>query len=217
MRESRTSGSEGGVRFNTSFLPLSGMLDLKKIKNNVSKISIKKRSLPRLPEAYYQGRVTVFWTYTTQHRARVQLGDTFHAAFRERMCHTATRYYLVCPAYCWMPDHLHFIWTGLRDSSNQLAASTFLRKHLKPLIAPALWQFQAHDHVLREDEKGYYTETVDYLLMNPVRKDLVSDWKAYPFTGCLVPGYPDLPRNAPDFHVRFERIVRKLVELNEPS
>ena len=110
------------------------------------------------------------------------------------MLHVATREHLLCPIYTLMPDHLHLIWIGCCTGSDQRAASKFLRKHFAPRIAPLEFQHQPHDHVLREDERERvaFSLTCDYIAQNPVRKVLVVQPGEWPFTGCVVPGYPDL-------------------------
>ena len=70
--------------------------------------------LPRLPREYYQGDAVVHWTLPISHRRRGWLDEPFHTAFRELMLHAAAREGLICPTYCFMPDHLHLVWMGLR-------------------------------------------------------------------------------------------------------
>lgn len=151
-------------------------------------------SLPRLPRPYYQGDAVVHWTLTVFDRATGWLTEPFHARFRELVLHTAAREGLLCPAYCLMPDHLHLLWMGLRPDSDQFVGMAFLRTHLEPALAPAKFQPQAHDHVLRELERrrDAFRASLAYDLHNPVRKGLVSRPEDWPFTGCVVPGYPQL-------------------------
>src|SRR5215468_5508788 len=106
--------------------------------------------LPRLPREYYQGDAVVHWTLTMFDRATGWLGDSFHNRFRELMLHAAAREGLFCPTYCLMPDHLHLIWMGLQLKTDQRNGMAFLRTYLGPGLAPAKFQRQAHDRVLRE-------------------------------------------------------------------
>jgi len=64
-----------------------------------------------------------------------------------------------CPIYVLMPDHLHFIWMGLRLNGDQRNAMKFLRKHLSSALRPP-WtkgdfelQKQSHDSVLKEKDR----------------------------------------------------------------
>src|SRR5207245_11256343 len=81
-----------------------------------------KGKLPRLGRHQYQDRAVVFWTNTLEERARGWLTPAFQATFRELMLHAAVREQLFCPAYCFMPDHLHFICLCLRLVRSQFNA-----------------------------------------------------------------------------------------------
>ena len=154
--------------------------------------SVRPYYLPRLPREYYQADAIVHWTLTVFDRVQGWLNEAFHARFRELMLHTAAREGLFCPAYCLMPDHLHLVWMGLRPDTDQLNGMAFLRTHLEPALAPAQFQPQAHDHVLRHEERGRdaFMASVAYDLQNPVLKGLAARPEDRPFTGCVAPGYP---------------------------
>lgn len=114
-----------------------------------------------------------------------------------------------------MPDHIHLLWLGIDDHrSEQLSAIEFLRRHLRPAIAPVQWQHQAYDHVLRQHERtrGAFASTAHYIRENPVRASLVAKPKDYPFLGCCLPGYPEIDANAEDYWERFWRIHCTLVD-----
>ena len=65
---------------------------------------------------------------TIEARRRGWLDREHHAEVREMLIHTCARYQLLCPAYCLMPDHAHFLFMGLSDTSNQRNAVKFFRK-----------------------------------------------------------------------------------------
>jgi len=137
----------------------------------------------------------VFWTNTLEERARGWLTPGFHSRFRELLLHTAAREDLFCPAYCLMPDHLHFIWMGMRRGSDQLNAMKFLRTCLQPELGDGRkWQHQPHDHVLREKERlrNAFASFCFYTLANPVRAKLARSEREWPYNGAIVPGYPTL-------------------------
>ena len=145
--------------------------------------------LPRLPREYYAADAVVHWTLPIAHRRRGWLDQRLHAAFREAMLHTAAREGLFCPAYCLMPDHLHLIWMGLRLDSDQLNGMTFLRTHLEPKLAPHKFQHQAHDHVLKTEERRHdaFARACHYILENPLRAELVKHSIEWEFSGAVVP------------------------------
>jgi putative transposase len=150
--------------------------------------------LPRLSPEFYRGDAVVHWTLTVFDRANGWLNEGFHLKFREIMVHAAVREGLFCPVYCLMPDHIHLIWIGLRLKSDQRNAMTFLRTRLKPFLAPFKFQPQAHDHVLRDEERkrNAFAKTSFYILANPVRGGLSRERERWPFCGAIIPGYPDL-------------------------
>ncbi len=158
--------------------------------------------LPRLPRPYYQAFAVVHWTITLEPRAQGWLDASFHAHFRELLLHASAREGLFCPTYVLMPDHLHLLWMGLRLASDQINAMRFLRKYLQLELTrrgssaapPFELQKQAHDRVLREEERkrGAFASACLYVLNNPVRADLVKQPRDWPSLGAVVPGYPDV-------------------------
>ncbi len=100
-----------------------------------------------------------------------------------------------------MPDHLHLVWMGLRLDSDQLNGMAFLRTHLEPKLAPQRFQHQAHDHVLKQEERrrNAFAVVCNYILENPLRAELVRDPREWPFNGAVVPGYPALHPFQSDF------------------
>jgi len=156
---------------------------------------IPKRKLPRLKPHNYAGHAVVFWTLTLEDRSRGWLTRGFHSTFREMMLHAAAREQLFCPVYCLMPDHIHFMWMGLRISSDQLNAMKFLRTRLEPALGKGrTWQHQAYDHVLKEEERrrNAFANVCFYVLENPVRAKFVKSSDQWFYHGSVVPGYPDL-------------------------
>lgn len=164
--------------------------------------------LPRLSAESYRGHAAVHWTMTLEHRTTGWLNMAHHAALREILLHTCHRYALACPAYCLMPDHAHFLWLGLDSTSDQHLAAAWFRRHWNALLAPAhTLQRQAHDHVLRDNEReqNAFASIAAYILQNPQRANLIplgSDW---PHLGAIFPGVHPLDPRAPDYWDRFWR------------
>lgn len=169
-------------------------------------------SLPRLAREHYQGDAVVFWTLTVFDRATGWLKPELHNQFRELLFHVSAREGLLCPVYCLMSDHIHLVWMGLRLDSDQLNGMAFLRTHLEPALAPAKFQPQAHDEVLREDrrQRGAFAKFCFYVAANPLRSELVKEMREWPFTGCVVPGYPKLCLFEEDYWSKFWTIYHKL-------
>ncbi len=175
---------------------------------------VSQGHLPRLAPEYYRGRTFVHWTLTIEDRATGWLSPTFHHGWQLGLLHACARFGLLCPAYVLMPDHIHCILLGRGDRSDQRLAIAFLRRTLRPALAPAEWQRQAFDHVLREKERlrDAFADLAKYVLQNPVRAGLADRPIDYPFLGCCLPGYPEMDVRAPDFWERFWRIHNFLLE-----
>ena len=168
--------------------------------------------LPRLPRGFYQGDAVVHWTLTVFDRRTGWLNETFHFQFRELMLHVSSREGLLCRTYCLMPDHIHLIWMGLKFDSDQLIGMSFLRTYLDPLLAPSTFQSQAHDHVLKQEErrKNAFEKVCFYGLNNPVDEKLVVNPKEWPFHGAVIPGYPTLHPLQDDFWKTFWKVYQNL-------
>jgi len=164
--------------------------------------------LPRLPREFYQGDAVVHWTLTIFDQETGWLNDSFHQRFRELTLHVAAREGLFCPTYCLMPDHIHLVWTGLRFDTDQKNGMAFLRTHLKPLLAPYRFQPQAHDHVLRDEERkrNAFAKVCFYILNNPMKAGLTTESKKWSYLGAIIPGYPKLHPLETDFWPLFWKL-----------
>lgn len=121
-----------------------------------------------------------------------------------------------------MPDHIHLLWLGVNgdgERSDQKVAIEFLRKNLRPALAPQDWQRQPHDHVLREHERerAAFTTIAAYIGENPVRSFLAVKAEQYPYSGCCVPGYPDLAVWGENYWELFWRIYNRFVDLRRAT
>jgi putative transposase len=172
--------------------------------------------LYRLPPAAYRGHAVVHWTMAIEDRKQGWLIPVFYYTFREILTHTMFRYGLCCPIYCCMPDHIHLMWMGLLDVSDQRSAVKFFRTQLSTILekSGARLQHQPHDHILRDEElqQSAFQDLVEYIARNPERAGLVpaNGYEQYKFTGCLVPGYPDLNLWQEGFWDLFDRICSRL-------
>ena len=87
--------------------------------------------------------------------------------------------------YCAMPDHLHVL-LSLTDYPKKLQdwVSVFKRYTAKRIyelyeVRP-LWQKNFYDRVVRKEES--LRDMATYILNNPVRKGIVSNWESYPYS-----------------------------------
>ena len=89
-----------------------------------------------------------------------------------------------------MPDHVHMIFTPLvNEQAMEVRSLAEIMDAIKGSSAHKInkalerkgriWQPESFDHVLRSFEG--LAQKVQYLLENPVRKGLVSQWQNYPW------------------------------------
>jgi REP element-mobilizing transposase RayT len=174
------------------------------------------KHLQRLPAECYQGQAFVHWTMTMEDRKTGWLLPVFYYKFRELLTHTMFRYGLCCPIYCCMPDHMHFLWVGILDHSDQRNAAKYFRSQMNGILEKlgARFQHQPYEHVLnqKEREDSELANMVDYIARNPERAGLVplDCCRQYQYTGCLMPGYPDLSPWQEDYWGLFWSIYGKL-------
>ena len=143
------------------------------------------------------------------HRRKGWLTPSFHSDFRELLLHAAYRHGTWCPAYCLMPDHFHLVWMGVAPDTDQLNAMRWLRRNAHFVLQGCRLQHQAHDHVLRAEERGtnsIHNHCVNYVLQNPARAGLVERADAWEFSGMMVPGFARMnpfEANSWDIYWRF--------------
>jgi putative transposase len=90
-------------------------------------------------------------------------------------------------AYCFMPDHLHFLAEGLGAASNFLrfinsfkyaTSKSFAQQNGNPL-----WQKSFYERILRSSES--LESAALYIWLNPVRKGLAAKIGEYLYAGSL--------------------------------
>ncbi len=110
------------------------------------------------------------------------------------------------------------LWMGLYDGCDQLVAMKHFRKIVNESLKriECVLQDQAYDHVLKDDERKDegFRGICDYIARNPERAGLVpiDGYGTYPFSGCLIPGYPELRPFDEQFWDSFDRTTSFLKE-----
>jgi len=79
--------------------------------------------------------------------------------------------------------------------------------------------FQAFGHVLREDERkrGAFARVCFYVLANPGRAKLVAEGGEWPFSGVIVPGYPELHPMQEDVWEKFWKLYAAERDSESPA
>ena len=176
----------------------------------------KREHLRRLGPEAYRGDAVVHWSLTIRDRRTGWLTVPFYYRFRELLTHATFKYRLACPIYCCMPDHVHLLWMGLHETSDQKPAMKAFRKWVNASLKRIGYslQDQPYDHVLTDDERkedGFRT-IWNYIARNPERAGLVpvDGYDRYGFTGCLLPGFPELRPFDDGYWNDFDKVVSHL-------
>ena len=86
-------------------------------------------------------------------------------------------------AVCVMPDHVHLLLAPIEENLIDLLGNwksyTTHTVQLQEKFGK-LWQRSFYDHGLRRDED--LAEIAEYIVSNPVRKDLVENWRDYSYS-----------------------------------
>lgn len=151
----------------------------------------KQRKQTRLKDFDYTGSDLVYFVtiYTVDKLPYFLLPNMAKIIMDELNFRRIEEIQLFC--YCLMPDHLHVLLSLKEEYKKSLPnwMGTFKRytsrmayefQGVKPL-----WQPNFYDHVVRKDES--LLEIAQYILNNPVRKELVSDWEKYAYCGLVDP------------------------------
>ncbi|HJW89378.1 MAG TPA: transposase [Anaerolineales bacterium] len=92
--------------------------------------------------------------------------------------------------YCLMPDHLHFLVSPVDDGSSVLRFTDQFKGKTTNFSwklgwKGKLWQPRSYDHVVRDRDALFALS--EYILDNPVRKELVERREYWRWSGILNP------------------------------
>jgi putative transposase len=143
---------------------------------------------PRIAGFSYLGPYRYFLTFCTRNRrTSFNTTEVVEETLRQFL-RTAQDEAFAILAYCFMPDHAHFLVEGTRAGSDlrafvklakQRSGAAFALSERRPL-----WQEGFHDRVLRADEDA--KAVARYIVANPVRAGLVVNPGDYPYSGSEV-------------------------------
>ncbi|NOX38231.1 MAG: hypothetical protein GXO78_11935 [Calditrichaeota bacterium] len=139
----------------------------------------------RLDPENYVGIKAVAYTKCLKHQYPLFTNNDIFKQFERFLLKSLNKYSCEAFIYLFMPDHVHFLLIGKTEKSNSLKSMYYFSQisgywlYLnKPRVS---WQKDFYDHVLRKDED--IKKHMRYILENPVRKNLVQDWRKYPYKG----------------------------------
>jgi REP element-mobilizing transposase RayT len=141
-----------------------------------------RRTLPHLQKNNHP----IFVTFSTQKRWLLPENVRIHVL---DSCLAEHQRVIELHAAVVMPDHVHLIFTALRETGGWIFSLPDIMRLIKGRSthninqtlggAGAVWQDECFDHVLRGNES--LREKVDYICQNPVRAGLVSGTENYPW------------------------------------
>lgn len=107
--------------------------------------------------------------------------------FAQMLRAAAERHFCLVLVYCFMPDHLHIVLKGRNEDAGLWKMVVGYKQQtgywLQQNLPTVTWQKDFYDHVIRRSED--LVAQVRYVLDNPCRKGLVSQWQDYPFKGAM--------------------------------
>ena len=155
------------------------------------------------PVVYAATEYAYYFTVCARHQGVPFRNPGLADAVINSLLWTKNRYQWLLFCYCLMPDHLHFVCRLTEQDVKEInagargAQSEGVLEHLarfksyttsqswKLGMLGKLWQKSSYDRVLDMDRP--LVEVVEYVLNNPVRKRLVSDWQEWPYSRIVDP------------------------------
>ncbi len=141
----------------------------------------------RLPREAYRGEVAASITICVDRRAPLFTDQAIVSEFAQMLRAAAERWSCLVLVYCFMPDHLHLVLQGRGENADlwkMLVDYNQKTGYRLSLNLPRVsWQKDFHDHVIRRSED--LTAHIRYILDNPCRRALASEWQDYPFQGAI--------------------------------
>jgi REP element-mobilizing transposase RayT len=148
--------------------------------------NLRSRKALRLKDFDYGSKSHIYFvTLCTANRKPYFLDDRMAGIIEKEMEFRRTKKEIQIYSYCIMPDHLHLLLSLNLGFQRKLQdwVSAFKRYTAKSAYEMAdikpLWQKNFYDRIARDEES--IIEIAQYIVQNPVRKGIVSNWESYPY------------------------------------
>lgn len=148
-----------------------------------------KRKNIRLKEFDYMHGYAYFVTINTNLRTKYFAIHETAQMIKTELEHRNSTGEITLLCYCIMPDHLHLLLAlgenYQKNLSNWVSAfKRYTSRLAKQLFEiDKLWHINYYDHVVRKEES--LAGIADYIMQNPVRKNLAEKWEEYPYCKIL--------------------------------
>ena len=147
----------------------------------------------RLPPEEYRGLVVVSITACIRNRIPFFLTQDRFKVFETMLLDALEKFNYQSEVYLFMPDHMHCILRGSTETSDILRAMRSFKQysgHWLSVNHPAVrWQKDFYDRILTTELE--LEDCIWYMLNNPVRGGLVSNWKEYPYRGSSIHNFEE--------------------------
>jgi putative transposase len=180
-----------GCRGDPCGLPWDGKGQAPPLHRQIMKNKLPKRKSTRLKDFDYAYPNGVFFlTSCSQFSRRVFEMPGFNFKCINCIKEERTRLGHAIYVFCLMPDHLHLLSSPLESG----IAVTHYMSSLISIITRLSWNYgytgklmqrSFYDHIVRKEED--LKQIAEYILNNPVRRDLVQKWEDYPYCGLIDP------------------------------
>jgi putative transposase len=140
---------------------------------------------PRLRGFSYRGPYRYLLTFLTLYRSRIFADATAVQQTLGQITRTAAIERFAILAYCFMPDHLHLVVSGMSSESDLKRFAKLAKQRSGAARAHArcgpLWQPGYWETLLRSNDD--VRAATEYVLNNPLNAGLVTRAADYPFAG----------------------------------
>ena len=140
---------------------------------------------PHHDELPYVGKQDYFLTFCTDQKTPFFEESSKVELVRTQFLRAASQGHFALTTYCFMPDHVHLIASGLAEDADVrrfiARAKQYSGFHFKKEFGATLWQRYGCDRVIRDEME--LALTIGYIVANPVRAGLVAHPSLYPHLG----------------------------------
>jgi putative transposase len=142
------------------------------------------------PALYMDPNRVVFITISAYQRTAPFNNPELNTAIIDCLKSEQTRNRCQIFTYCLMPDHLHYLISPLENGVSTLVFTDQFKGKTTNLSWKhgwhgKLWQPRSYDHIVRAEED--LRAIAQYILNNPVRKELISRAEDWQWSGELNP------------------------------
>jgi len=153
----------------------------------------------RLSRELYVGNIVVAFTVCVHGRRNIFSEPGIFSSLEKILLETLNKHECDAHVYLFMPDHCHILIQGNAKNSDLWRCMVSFKQRsgywLSQNEIQEKWQKDFYDHILRKDEDIIHQ--VRYILGNPVRENIVADWRNYEFKGSTIYNFDEWLNLAP--------------------